>query len=200
MESITCPGCQKPIRVPDDVLGKRAQCPFCKCQFRAPVRNSGGELTAPVLLPKRLFAQSRTVGPGVLLLVVGLLSTLMTGVDIARATADPEAFAAKTREYFDQLAETRKSPELREFGETTIKWLPVARVVFLSLGLLTAAGGLSMIRQRYHGLAMLGSVAAFFNVYCYICILGFPIGGWCLFVLMDPEVRKQFRPKASGAA
>jgi hypothetical protein len=193
LESIICPGCQKSIRVPDDVLGKRAQCPFCTCQFRAPVRTPGGELTAAVLLRKNPFAESRSLGPGVLLMVVGLLSTLTTGVDIARASADPEAFAAKTREYFDQLAENRKSPELREFGETTLRWLPVARVLFLSLGLLTAAGGLSMIRQRRHGLAMMGSVAAFFNVYCYICFLGFPIGGWCLFVLMDPEVRKQFR-------
>lgn len=192
MESINCPGCAKPIRVPDDVLGKRAQCPFCKSHFRAPIRSADGSLSTPVLFRKNPFAESRTLAPGTLLILVGLLSVLTSSVDIARSSADPEAFAAKTREFFEQMAEKQKSPELRDIGETTIKYLPVARIVFLILGLSTVAGGLATVRRRYHGLAMLGSVAALFNVYCYICILGFPIGGWALFTLMDREVRMQF--------
>lgn len=132
-----------------------------------------------------------------MLMLVGMLSVLTSAVDTTRSLADPEAFAAQTREYFDQVAEKRKSPELRGFGETTVKWLPIARIGFLGLGLLTIGGGLAMVRQRLHGLAMLGSLAAFFNVYYCACVLGFPIGGWCLYTLMDPEVRKNFlRPKA----
>ena len=49
-----------------------------------------------------------------------------------------------------------------------------------------------MIRKRWHSVAMLGSVAAMFNVLNYFCIGGMPIGAWALFVLMNPVVREQF--------
>jgi hypothetical protein len=198
LDSITCPGCKTSVRVPADVLGKRAQCPFCHCHFRVPVRVADGSLAAPTLVRRNPFVESRTFGPGVLLMLVGLLASLTSTVDIARSLADPEEFAARTREYFDQIAEQRKSPELREFGETTVKWLPVARFGFLALGLLTTAGGIAMVRERYHSLAMLGSLAALFNMYYCSCILGFPIGGWALFTLMDPQVRLQFQKRLSS--
>jgi hypothetical protein len=200
LEFITCPGCAKTIRVPDDVLGKRAQCPFCQCHFRAPVRGNNGELSAPVLLRQSAIQSSPTLAPGFLLVIVGLFSMLMSGADIARSYADPEAFAAKTRDDFDEMAKRRESPELRDFGEFTIKWLPIARIGFFALGLMTVVGGIALVRQRYHGLAMLGSVSALFNVYYCSCVLGFPAGAWGLYVLMNPEVRALFQEKASGAA
>ena len=188
MESITCPGCQKPIRVPIDVLGQRAQCPFCKCHFDAPVRNADGTLTAPRLIRRNPFAASRTSGPGTGLLFVGLLAMVSNGVQVGRAYSDPEKFAEETREFFARA----QLPD----PERTVKWMPIARVGFLMLSVLVAAAGVAVLTRRLHGLAMLGSVGALFLVTDCCCVLGFPVGAWSLYVLRDPAVQAQFRRTA----
>jgi hypothetical protein len=191
LESITCPGCQKPIRVPADVLGQRAQCPFCKCHFRAPVRADDGTLSPPVLLRKNPFAQSRTYAPGVALILVGLLGMMSNGLRVAHAYSDPEEFARQTRETFEKAG----FPE----AERTVRWMPLARVGFLVMGALVVGGGVAMVRRRWHGLAMIGGVSALFSVADCCCVLGFPAGGWALFVLRDPAVRAEFyRPADRG--
>lgn len=192
MHSVICPNCQKPIRIPDDVLGQKAKCPFCKCHFRAPVRTPEG-LTEPILLKRNPFAQSRTFGPGALLLFVGLVGTLTNVVELARTYSDPEAFAKRTRDDFAEMAARGEPPKLEEYGELTVKWLPVARWGFAGMSLLTAAAGVCLLRRRRHGLAMIGSVAAMFNVANCCCVFGFPAGAWALFVLMNPEVRALFQ-------
>lgn len=184
MESIACPGCQKTIRIPTDVVGQRAQCPFCKCHFRAPTRTADGSLTPAKLIRRNPFAESRTFGPGVALIFVGLLGTLTNAINVARAYSDPEEFARQTREAFEK----RGLPNV----ELTIEWMPVAQIGFLILSGLVVAGGVAMIRRRWHALAMVGSVCALFNVANYCCVLGIPVGGWALYVLMNPEVRGQF--------
>lgn len=199
MERIVCPGCLQSIRVPEEALGQRAQCPFCKCHFEGPIRQPDGSLTAPALIMRNPFARSRTVAPGVMIFMVGSLGFLINSITIAQAYSDPEAFAGRTRDYFEELAEKSKAPELREWDEFTIKWWPIARIGFLCLSALNVAGGIAMIRQRYHSLAMLGAVGSLFNVANCCCMLGFPAGGWALYVLMNPEVRAQFnRPKANA--
>ena len=200
MESVACPGCQKTVRLPDEVLGQTAKCPFCMCHFRAPVRMPEG-LTDPVRLRRNPFARSRTFGPGALLLFVGLVGALTNAVELAKIHTDREAFARRTRDDFANMAERSKTPELEEYGEVTVRWLPIARWAFLGLSLTTLAGGIAMLRQRRHGLAMLGSAAALFNVANCCCVVGFPAGAWGLFVLMNPEVRALFRgptPPSSG--
>jgi hypothetical protein len=199
VEPVTCPGCQKVIRVPEDVLGQTAKCPFCKCHFRAPVRTPLG-LMDPVLLRRNPFARSRTFGPGAMLLFVGLLGMLTNVVELAKIHTDREAFGKRTRDDFAAMAERSKTPELEEYGEVTVRWLPVARWGFLGLSLTTLAGGIAMLRQRAHGMAMLGSVAALFNVANCCCLLGFPAGAWGMFVLMNPEVRALFRGPTPPAA
>jgi len=192
VESIICPGCQKPIRVPIDVLGQRAQCPFCKCHFEAPVRGADGMLTAPRLTRRNPLAASRTFGPGMGLLFVGLLGMMSNGVQVARAYSDPEKFAEETRQFFEraQLADP----------ERTVKWMPVARVGFLALSTVVAAGGVAVLARRMHGLAMLASVGALFLVTDCCCVLGFPVGAWSLYVLRDPAVQAQFRRASTETA
>jgi hypothetical protein len=185
VESITCPGCHKPIRVPPEVLGQRAQCPFCKCHFDAPVRVADGSLTAPRLIRRNPFAASRTFGPGIGLVFVGLLGIVSNGVQVGRAYSDPEKFAEETREFFERA----HLPD----PERTVKWMPVARIGFLALSVLVTASGVAMLTRRRHGLAMLGSVGALFLVTDCCCVLGFPVGAWSLFVLRDPTVQAQFR-------
>lgn len=194
LESIQCPGCKKPIRVPDEVLGQTAKCPFCKCHFQAPVRSQDGKLTTPQLTRRNPFAGSRTFGPGVLLIFLGLLGLLSNARIIGRAYSDPEMFADQTRQQLESV-------KLDDYVDRTIKWMPTVRIGFLALNLLVIAGGISAIAQRWHGLAMIGSAAALFDAADCCCILGFPAGGWALFVLMNPGVRAQFtKPRPSEAA
>lgn len=184
VESVTCPGCQKTIRIPDDVLGQAAKCPFCKCHFRAPIRTPEG-LTEPVLIKRNPFAASRTFGPGAALLFTGLLGLFTNVVDLAKTYANPEGFAQQTRDAF--------AGRFDEWTEFTVKWRPRAVWGFAALSLLTAGGGLAMLRMRRHGLAMIGATAAFFNANHCCCVLSVPAGAWALLVLMNPEVRAQFQ-------
>jgi hypothetical protein len=185
LESITCPGCQKPIRVPPDVLGQRAQCPFCKSHFQAPVRTADGTLTTPTLVRRNPFGQSRTFGPGAALIFVGLLGVITNTVQVVRAYADPDEFERQVRRDLEQM-------NLADYVERTIRWMPMVRAGFLILSALVFAGGVATLRKRRHGLAMLGSLGALFNVASCCCVLGFPAGAWALYVLKDPQVRAQF--------
>jgi hypothetical protein len=191
VESVTCPGCQKPIRVPDEVLGQTAKCPFCKCHFHAPVRTPEG-LTDPVLVRRNPFGESRTFGPGMALVFVGLLGVLTNAVKVGKIFADREAFAQQVREDFD------RSP-FQEYTEPTIRWMPFVRLGFLGLSGLVVAAGVALLARRWHGLAMIGAAAALFNVANYCCFLGFPAGAWALFVLRDPTVRAQFNVQRPAA-
>jgi hypothetical protein len=187
LESTVCPNCRKVVRIPAEALGQRAMCPFCKCHFQAPVRTPEG-LTEPVLLRRNPFAQSPTFAPGLVLLFVGLLGMISNGVQVSRAYSDPAEFERQTREVFER----NKLPEV----ERTVRWMPIARGGFFIMSGLVALAGVAMLRQRRHGLAMLGSAAALFLVSDCCCLLGFPAGSWALFVLRDPVVRQQFQTGA----
>ena len=108
VESITCPGCQKAIRVPTEVLGQRAQCPFCKCHFRAPVRTPEG-LTDPALVRRNPFANRRVL-PGFMLLFVGLIGLVTNSFQAAKAYIDPQAFEDQLRESFNERPSDRTAP------------------------------------------------------------------------------------------
>ncbi|HKA08378.1 MAG TPA: hypothetical protein VKD71_14050 [Gemmataceae bacterium] len=197
MESITCPGCQKAIRVPPDVLGQRAQCPFCKCHFRAPIRTADG-ITEPVLLRRNPFGNRRVL-PGMMLLLIGLIGFVTNAFQAIKAYSDPQAFEEQTRESFERAAEQSNTPEIRDKIPMTVEWLPRVRVVSAVLSLVTIAGAIAMLRARRHGLAMLGSIVAMLNIANVVnccCFASVLVGGWSLMVLLDPNVRAEFgRPE-----
>jgi hypothetical protein len=190
LESTVCPNCRKVIRIPLDVLGQTARCPFCKCHFRAPIRTSEG-LTDPVLIRRNLFA-NRLFAPAVALLFYGLAGLLFNGLQAVRSYADPEVVEQEMRNQLEEAAERTNRPELREKIEVTLKWWPRIRLASAALSLVTLAGATSMLQEKRHGLAMLGSVIAMFNVASCCCFVGIILGGWSLFVLMNPEVRARF--------
>ncbi|WP_020472193.1 hypothetical protein [Zavarzinella formosa] len=213
MVVITCPACGKNVQLPDEMLGERAVCPYCKSLFKAPARLADGTLTPATLQRTNPFAKSRAFAPGLLLVLFGSLSLIWNGAHALQAQLDPVAFERQTREDFAQMAQFMKQSELKdkdpedpavvanaeakaaEFNQkadVTIRWLPWFRVLFMGLSIVSLLGGLGMVRRRWHSLAMLGSVAAMFNVLNYFCLGGMPIGAWALFVLMNPAVRDQF--------
>jgi len=126
------------------------------------------------------------------LIFVGLLGALTNAVKVGQIFADREAFAQQVREDFE------RSP-FQDYTGATIRWMPFVRVGFLGLSGLVVAAGIALLARRWHALAMLGGVAALFNVANYCCVLGFPVGAWALFVLRDPPVRAEFRGNQAPA-
>jgi hypothetical protein len=190
LESTVCPSCRKAVRIPADVLGQTAQCPFCKCHFRAPIRTPEG-LTEPVLIRRNLFA-NRLVAPAIALLFYGLIGLLFNGVQAVRGYTDPDTLEREMRDALENAAERSNMPELREKIPPTLKWWPRIRLASAALSLVTIAGAVSMLQEKRHGLAMLGSVIAMFNVASCCCFVGLVLGGWSLFVLMNPNIRARF--------
>lgn len=205
MEAVTCPGCQKPIRVPPDVLGQTAKCPFCKCHFRAPVRTSDG-LTEPLLLRRNVFGRHRTVLPATIMLMSGLVGIFSNSVAVLQSQFDPEQFEANTRAYFERVAEQRQAEEdrdrVRAMVPGAIRWVPVVRVAAALLSIFSVAGAVAMLRKRAYSLAIAASFATMFNLALAncCCVASIFIGGYSLYVLMDPEVRAEFRSPSQPAA
>ncbi len=221
MVVITCPACGKSVQLPDDMLGQSAVCPYCKSLFTAPARQDDGTLSIPVLRRTNPFADAPTRGPGLMMVLIGSVSLLFNGVELSRILLDWPAFQDRTRAQYAKDAETVRMVELKDkdaddpavreaadakaaeyagHAETTIRWWPPARGVFMGMGLLTALGGAAMIGRKRHPLAMLGCVAAMFNVMNYCCIPGMPVGAYSLYLLMNPAVRDSFSPKKQPSA
>ena len=200
MESITCPGCQKPVRLPHDVLGQRAQCPFCKCHFRAPVRTPEG-LTDPELIRRSPLANRLTVA-GVVLLFVGTIGVFANGITAIQSVVAPDQFAAGTRQVFEGMApEGESGDHIREQVPAYIVWRPRIAVASAVLSLVTLAGAAAILRRRGHGFAMASCFVTMLNVGNPInccCFSGIFIGAWALSVVLSPTARAEFNA-APGA-
>lgn len=203
MESVTCPGCRKAIRIPEDVLGQTAKCPFCKCHFKAPVRTPKG-ITEPILLRRNMFARNRTLFPATLMLMVGILGFFNNGLVVLQSQFDPEVFERNTREFFEQLAQRADSDEVKEkyrgWTPIALRWGPVVRAGFALLGLVSIAAAVAMVRRRAYTLALFGSFVTMINLAalpscCFV--VSILVGGYSIFVLLNPEVRASFQHRGT---
>jgi hypothetical protein len=196
LESIVCPGCQKTIRVPAEVLGQRAQCPFCKCHFQAPVRTPDG-LSEPVLMWRKVPWRRWTVLPATLMLMVGVIGFFNNAVFALQSQFDVKLFEENTRSFFEQLAERTEKEEERDAIRAKVpgamRWRPTVSVASGLLSLVTIAGAIAVLRHSGYKLAMIASVVTMFNLANCCCFAGTFVGGYSLYVLMDPVVRAGFQ-------
>src|SRR6516165_3075816 len=58
--TIACPSCQRPLRVPDDLLGTMVKCPACSHNFPAPAEEPA---VAPSQRPSRASAREEDRRP-----------------------------------------------------------------------------------------------------------------------------------------
>lgn len=70
-------------------------------------------------------------------------------------------------------------------------------MVFGVIGLLISAfillAAVCMMRSRFHGVAVAGTIVAMTPCISPCCCLGLPIGIWALIVLLEPEVKAAFQ-------
>jgi hypothetical protein len=204
VEIITCPACQKPLRLPPEFIGRRTRCPECRALFLGPVRDSAGVLGQPQLLRANPFRKAPLILPGVLLIFMGLANILVNAVALGEAYSDPEKHRQKHTEQFEARAAS-KDPEIIQRLESTLVWWPRIRILFVAFGVLTVLGGVAILLKKWHGLAMIGSVVSMFNVTPPLCCGSLPAGAIALMFLFNPDVRKQFLkqdppPGAAGAS
>ena len=63
---------------------------------------------------------------------------------------------------------------------------------FVMLNLFIIVCGVQMMKMQSWGLGVTGSVLAILNVGSCCCVLGAPVGIWCLSVLMSPDIISLF--------
>jgi hypothetical protein len=135
----------------------------------APVYNAGGP-----------DAMSQVNGPGIGLMVVGILSLVLgipsllmhlMGANMFPPNLPPEAAWMKVM-----------------MGPIGI----ASNLVNIVIGVLILIGGLKMRKLESYGLVMTAAILSIIPCTTSCCLVGIPIGVWAVVVLMRPEVKSAF--------
>jgi hypothetical protein len=127
-------------------------------------------------------ASDQVSGPSVGLLITGILGGVLCFIGLIASVFETGIESIKAHRYFDE-----KYAELAEGA---------AGVAFCFVGLLVAAfiiyASLKMKELTQWGLCVAASIIAMIPCISPCCIVGLPIGIWCLVVLTKPEVKAAF--------
>jgi hypothetical protein len=190
-ETIFCPECKSKVKVPDSLMGQPVTCPVCRHTFAAPLVGGG---MVPSVLPASPMAYQAPGAeavktPAIVLLIVGILGSLMNIYALIRTNAlGPEGLARQNEEIFRQIGWNVGPMDPQVQFQSAL----IVQVLVLLFALGTVLGAVSMLRLRWYGLAVTGSILAMLNFGECCCLLGLPVGIWSLIVLMRPEVRQSF--------
>jgi hypothetical protein len=203
---VSCPQCERPLRVPDELLGRPAKCPACGLTFAVPAGGHEAPLMPATPSPEydpsepydepgrppapwqfdqnvREGANRLVTPPAVCLLITGILGVLANCVRAVVVLAGGGQPPGADVPDFMRKAMEMVTPEM----------VLISSLVFGSVSLLIVLGAIQMLRRRMYGLAIASSVLAMINIECLCCAFGLPIGIWSLAVLLKPEVRSVFQ-------
>ena len=204
-EIIPCPACKHPVRVPESLFGQAVRCPECKTYFTAPTRNVDGQLGEPILLPdppphtmrparvKTPLSASPLQVPGLFLLLVGIIGTAVNGVVATLVIVDQDTFIAIVVKALKDNAEHKKQEFDEDAAKQSLKAMAPILVAAAGISLIPLLGAVAMLRMRFWRLAVTGSIVAIVNFSNGCCLIGLPVGIYCLIKLFDPEIREIFR-------
>lgn len=114
--------------------------------------------------------------PAICLIVTGVLGVLVNVFQVIISIVDPDFLQQNNA-----------------FGQDTPPALSaVVGAVFTIFGILTVVGAIAMIKRRYYGLALTGTILAMIDIGNCCCILGLPFGIWALIILVRPDVKEAF--------
>lgn len=210
-DMIQCPSCQRPLRVPDELIGRPVKCPECGMVFLT-VQGAPGAAAAPaqsvqppatpaggpapyVLSEAPVYREVPTgtaaVGPGIAMLVVGLLGIAATAFYLV-------VFAQFDAQEMQNMLKQQQPDMPQEQVEMTAQFMTGATArtfhgIFLGIDVLIVLGGIALLTRRLYALAVVASILAMINVDGCCCLLGLPVGIWSLLALMRPDVSAAFR-------
>jgi hypothetical protein len=203
-ETIECPSCRHPVRVPESLFGQPVRCPECKAYFTAPTRDAEGKMGAAEVLaelpPQPVtpikqrppISQSPVFLPGLFLLLVGLIGFGVNGYKAAQWFIDKDATEKNRLELMDKVGELTKQQFAPDQKKSAVEALRIIEIVDGFLSFIPILGALAMIGMRMRWLAIVGCIVAMINIGNLCCLIGLPTGIWCLVKLLDPEVRPLF--------
>jgi hypothetical protein len=132
-------------------------------------------------LPVTPDASDQVSGPSVGLLITGILGAVLSFIGLIASLFETGIESIKAHRYFEEYADLAEG---------------AAGVAFCFVGLLLAAfiiyASLKMKELTQWGLCLAASIIAMIPCVSPCCIVGLPIGIWCLVVLTKPEVRAAF--------
>src|SRR5262245_40160894 len=200
IEVIFCQVCNHKLRIPEELMGKPVQCPECKSVFIAPPPNPQGSASTAIQetarpsvpsfhpseferpeMPHTGDSEGKVMAPAFALLAVSLLGVLLNIVELLLTVVNPNLMK--------QAMAAFKPPPGMDI--TTLQL--VGRSVFLLVSFVAVMGAVAMMKRTLYPLAIIGSLAAIFNIGDCCCILGAPAGIWALIVLFQSDVRESFR-------
>jgi hypothetical protein len=218
---ITCPGCNRQLRLPDNLVGKTVRCPTCQVEFTANEDTpAAAELPAheeeyapPVgeehVAPRRSRRPidddegdyddnyeerpSRRRGVG-----RDAAKSAVAGPAIALMVAAGLGIAMSIASLGYAAITTKNQPPA--FGNRNDPGYELGRMIgFCGCGglmvgwsLFVLASGYQMLKLKYYGLSYAGAIIAMLPLN-HCCLLGLPFGIWALVVLSRPEVKDAFR-------
>ncbi len=126
-------------------------------------------------------ASDQVSGPSVGLLITGILGGALSFIGLIASVFETGIESIKAHRYFEDYADIAEG---------------AAGIAFCFVGLLVAAfviyAALKMKELTQWGLCLAASIIAMIPCVSPCCIVGLPIGIWCLVVLTKPEVRAAF--------
>jgi predicted Zn finger-like uncharacterized protein len=220
--TIHCPSCNRELRVPDELLGKKVKCPACSTTFTASV--AGPQEAPPAPMPE----------PGQEEVPAHPRPTRRPAADEYEEEPPEEDFDRPRR--FSRAQERAKGrimapaicllvaailgvlagllqigisftpqpplpppqpgePEwIREFQKSSRGPTALIGGVIgvVYCGIIIFAS-IQMLNMRMWGFSLAGSIMSMINCFNCCCILGLPFGIWATIVLSDQEVKNAFR-------
>jgi hypothetical protein len=213
-EEFACPHCEKKLKVPGHLLGRRVKCPGCGNAFlagpedvsaeanddeserpssRRPVdtedeereetddnegdENDEDEERERPRRKRRKRRRKRQSQSKLAVMLPGIAMVVLAILGLAVAI-------------WNLVASTRHGPSEHSPGYLAGFWTSI--VLPFVWALIVAAGGISLVSLRIHGLAKFAAVFAMLPCSPY-CLFGIPVGIWALVQLNDPDVYNAFR-------
>ncbi len=126
-------------------------------------------------------ASDQVSGPSVGLLITGILGGILSLIGLILNLVTTGIESVKAHRYIEEYADLAAG---------------AASVAFCFMGLLVAGfiiySSLKMKKLTQWGLCVAASIIAMIPCISPCCIVGLPIGIWCLVVLTKPEVKTAF--------
>ncbi len=126
-------------------------------------------------------ASNQVSGPSIGLLITGILGAALSFIGLIASIFETGIESLKAHRYIEGYADLAEG---------------AAGVAFCFVGLLVAGfiiyASLKMKKLNQWGLCVAASIIAMIPCISPCCIVGLPIGIWCLVVLTKPEVKTAF--------
>lgn len=123
------------------------------------------------------------IAPAIALIVVATLGLLASGFNIfAALMLDAPPVDPNAPPFIQQMQENQTGPVAAAIHSA-----------FLILNIVILIGAIQMVRFKMWGYSLTASILAMINIGTCCCILGLPVGIWSIIVLLQPQVKNEFK-------